>query len=491
MNPVSLLARFGRFLRRVVTLRRVAFTAAALATVVAGFYIVENWRGERAWANAQARLRAAGEPLTLEEFLPTPPPDDQNFLMNPVFVRRFGFGKTEPSTPEPWEWEPGSNSPGSQESGSFPYEALGSVDGSTQPDLPALAASLPEPFAPDQPGTEREAAEAILRWTEQWQDDFAVLAVAVRERPTSNLPLRWTQDGLMEHWNAVESWIYGARLLHFRTLAQLAAGDRSGGLDSILIALRMAEASSADPIYFFNYVVSHATVWIIYQAIHDGLRRQIWSESDLQKLDQALARLDFQTDMRRALRGDRVYFNHMIDERTAVVRALLGPATPHNTFLANWCPRGWLRQNQAKAVDWQLEQQARLNQPFFERSKLVPFEKRSWTVPSSWWLSTWLHGTYGLESAMDEVDCRIRIARVALALEVHRLRHGEYPATWEQIVPALPPQRTQDPYVGLPLRYEFVAGRPKIWSVGPNQRDDRGREDTDGFDDIVWAYPVR
>jgi hypothetical protein len=53
---------------------------------MAGAYLVENGRGERAWASAQARWRAAGEPVTIADWLPTPPTAERNFAMNPVFL---------------------------------------------------------------------------------------------------------------------------------------------------------------------------------------------------------------------------------------------------------------------------------------------------------------------------------------------------------------------------------------------------------------------
>src|SRR5947209_3455029 len=43
--------------------RRTLLTLAGVATLVAVFYTVENWRGKRAWENCKRELAAEGLPL--------------------------------------------------------------------------------------------------------------------------------------------------------------------------------------------------------------------------------------------------------------------------------------------------------------------------------------------------------------------------------------------------------------------------------------------
>src|SRR6186997_2838567 len=65
-------------------LRALAFSIATLATIVALFYVIENWRGRRAWEKYKAELTARGEKLELGAFLRPPVPPDQNFAETPV-----------------------------------------------------------------------------------------------------------------------------------------------------------------------------------------------------------------------------------------------------------------------------------------------------------------------------------------------------------------------------------------------------------------------
>ena len=81
--------RFGCWLFRSIfswrTLRRLLVGVAVLATLIALFYTVENWRGRHAWQLAKQELEAHGEHTDLAAFVPPMIPDDQNFAMAPLW----------------------------------------------------------------------------------------------------------------------------------------------------------------------------------------------------------------------------------------------------------------------------------------------------------------------------------------------------------------------------------------------------------------------
>jgi hypothetical protein len=86
---------------------------AAVATLVAIFYTVENWRGKRAWEKSKRELEAAGEVLDWAAYIPPPVPDDQNFFKAPQM--------------QEWFVKPPSKNPGVAESPKLPPAlALGS-----------------------------------------------------------------------------------------------------------------------------------------------------------------------------------------------------------------------------------------------------------------------------------------------------------------------------------------------------------------------------
>lgn len=64
--------------------------------------------------------------------------------------------------------------------------------------------------------------------------------------------------------------------------------------------------------------------------------------------------------------------------------------------------------------------------------------------------------------------------QVGIALELYRRRDGTYPATLEELTPALLPSVPVDPADGSTLRYRVVDGKPLVYSVGVDLDDDNG-----------------
>ena len=62
----------------------------------------------------------------------------------------------------------------------------------------------------------------------------------------------------------------------------------------------------------------------------------------------------------------------------------------------------------------------------------------------------------------------------AIALELHKRRHGEYPATLAELTPDLLPAVLPDRIDGRPMRYKIVEGKPLLYSIGVDRIDDGG-----------------
>ena len=71
---------------------------------------------------------------------------------------------------------------------------------------------------------------------------------------------------------------------------------------------------------------------------------------------------------------------------------------------------------------------------------------------------------------------RNRTARVAVALERHRLATGDLPEKLSDLVPAYLPAIPQDPFDGEPLRYKKLDTGFVVYSIGPDRQDDGGTE---------------
>ena len=80
---------------------------AVLATLVAVFYLEEDWRGKRAWENCKRELEAKGVVLDWDKFIPPPVPDDQNFYTASTnialkFVKARNEAESEAASRLPW-----------------------------------------------------------------------------------------------------------------------------------------------------------------------------------------------------------------------------------------------------------------------------------------------------------------------------------------------------------------------------------------------------
>lgn len=78
---------------------------------------------------------------------------------------------------------------------------------------------------------------------------------------------------------------------------------------------------------------------------------------------------------------------------------------------------------------------------------------------------------------IDEPWClvRLRIVAAVLAIERYRLKKGDWPKTLTDLVPEYLQDVPEDPFDGVPLRYQRLDGGFIVYSVGWDRIDDGGR----------------
>jgi len=73
-------------------------------------------------------------------------------------------------------------------------------------------------------------------------------------------------------------------------------------------------------------------------------------------------------------------------------------------------------------------------------------------------------------------EARSRLADLAVAAERHRLKHGRYPGKLDELASDPAALAISDPFDGQPLRMVQADGGVVLYSVGPDGKDDGGRE---------------
>ncbi len=90
----------------------------------------------------------------------------------------------------------------------------------------------------------------------------------------------------------------------------------------------------------------------------------------------------------------------------------------------------------------------------------------------------------------DAAIMKIDIARVAVALTLYNIEHGEYPATLEELQATLDWKLPQDFFAGAALTYQRRGDGFTLYSFGNDRDDDGGVEGTREDGDLVWECGV-
>lgn len=75
----------------------------------------------------------------------------------------------------------------------------------------------------------------------------------------------------------------------------------------------------------------------------------------------------------------------------------------------------------------------------------------------------------------DEAAQRRGVVTTAVALELHRRKYGSHPNSLAEIEPSILPAIPLDMFDGKPLRYTLHDGKPVLYSIGVDRKDDGGR----------------
>ncbi len=472
-----------RFLRRLFSwrgLRRGLIGLAALITLVALFYTIEDIRGKRAWSKCKSELEAKGVVFDWNAYIPPPVPDDQNFFKAPKMQEWFvGRGSTELSR-------------------RLNHPATGWV-GSGKNVI-----------------TNTATAEEYLRWSATLEPDFNRIREAL-QRPYARIEGDYTEPYAIPIPNFVTMRAV-AQTLSQRAHCYFLLDQPDKALRELTLVhglCRLLEARpTGKPMTLLAAMINVAVTGLYTDMIAEGMRREVWHEAQLTALEEQLAGVNLPPLVAEAFRDERAATAHTFEKTPPSVVAdqfirLSGgkPSLwrrlkePFYTFMT-FAPRGWVYQNMVRGSA--LEQQMidaiqpdrgivapdQINIVTDSISKLGGGGIRPYTFLVSRALPNYRRAIQVLarrQTAADE-------ARVACALERYRLAQGAYPETLDALAPRFIDKLPHDIIDGQPLKYRRTDdGKFLLYSIGWNQKDDDGvpapdnpaRED---FDSADWVW---
>ncbi len=436
---------------------------ALAAFVVGGIpWTYFNIKYSREVERELARLRDAGEPLTIEEMIPEPVPDDQNAarLYEPLFGVSF-----QPETRY-----------------TLDTEALGSIP-RDEFDRLAVGPDDSEEF-------DIELAREVLSRAEI----IEVLAKLeeASKRPHAVWGLHW-ERGLGMLLPHLSRYRQAAQLLAIRARLSAADGDTDDALRWVGASLRMSRQMTIEPA-LVSQLAAKAVQAIAAHAAEEALNTGMPSLEAARRVQQTAANVDMSAAFKRAMQGERAadlrMFDYFVDGGTEAMNNVLQYDVPVSTLAVYSSPLGApLRAlDKSRMLTYWWTMIPIFEQPFCQQDPNA-MERARDSGPLLAALTPLLFPNFsGLIIKRDLAIATLDELRIVLDLKMHKREHGSYPATLDELATKPP----EDPFSGEAYRYEHRGEGFILWSVGQDLEDDGGippkpRSDLDWDEaDIVW-----
>jgi hypothetical protein len=461
----------GSFLWRISqAVRRLVFVMAALLTLVALFYLVENWRGRRAWEKYKAELTSQGERLNQSDYALAPVPADQNFAETPVLQAIAHKSQMDTNV-----WAR--------------FQSIRGVQAYS-------------PFSDGQ--VDKENAADILAAFHEVEPELAELRAAAK-RPyaqfTKNHPNAFLADA-----PSLVALRKISQLLTVHSLAELASGHSDRALADIEVVHRVADSLSGQS----TLVMAMIRVAILGLPLHvfeEGLSTGAWSDQELVTLQKYFESVELLAGLDAAMRGgERNGGARLVEDlpRRQLADTLSTSDAKNLKAYAFklamvWCPRGWLFQN---AVNYSRMMQKSFEAYDVRAQRVFPAkcdevntflqEQLQVITPFKYLASVAVPNITKATLVTAQQQTCLREAALACALERYLRAHGEYPETLAALVPQFIAKLPSDLMTGEALKYQRVdTNLFSLYSVGWNLKDDGGRRTRDRTaGDWVWP-PAR
>ncbi len=517
--------RFFRWLFSWRSVRAALFVVLILATLIALFYVVENWRGRFAWKKYRAAAERQGAQFDYQVFIPPPAPDEQNFAMTPLLTPMFDY--VSGSHPIIWRDTNGWQRVASVSAyGGRGYDGLATIGDWTRGERTDLEAwqrfyrnepsetnttrgrisrktaspkIRPEDVFPTTPQRQSPAADVLLALT-KFNAEMSELELAA-QRPHSRFPIHYNEDyfTLLPHLAKLHAF---AIMFQLRASAQLAQTNGEMAFADLQTLFRFADAPKDEPC-IISQAVRHRLILRGVQILWEGMSVHRWTEAQLAEVQRRLTALDLLSEMARSLHAERglhiLGLEHGLQNRKKYrelwVNALPGiQQPPFFDFYLRFAPAGWFYQNEiifnrrldeildgigkskSGGIFAPISLPSRVQRKFYE----LPFDFPGDVLSNA-------------VSQLPRMHTQLKLAQVACALERFHIAHRAYPQTLTELIPQFIAKLPHDFMDGQPLRfrriedYQFV-----LYSVGLDRKDDGGATPAkDNAPDGDWVWVIR
>jgi len=472
-------------------LRHAATLILILISVYAWGCLYAYWSGTRHWAQVKAMLQSEGETIEFARLFPPRVDEATNFC---AIEALDGIAlEGDEQSPQGRKRKALVELGWTKKASTGPLIAGGRAWGHKS-DLAAWARFARDTGFIQMPPDSGNAARDLLLAIDRSQPLIKVLADAavshpnagftpsLRDRPLPSLLFNLT----IAYGNAAQN---AERALVLRALAANECGDGAAAVSSVLAMLRLCDALSWEPCAI-PLLVSLSAHELAEEAVWSILEKHAVTESELQAVQGALQKLQFDIRALAAVRGELA----MGIQCATYMQAGAGN---RSGSLRNY-PMPWGVLDENKAVIAHLEYEG-LIKPLKAGGYANLIHHVSAMEDELQSHCGLLHPTYiiahlavpafsGLGDKIFEMETVRRQGIIACSLERYYLQHHAYPASLLDLVPVFLAAVPADPMDDHSMRYRRTSdGRYMIWSVGFDQKDDNGKVNIEPKD----KFPAR
>ncbi|WP_257314143.1 hypothetical protein [Geothrix fuzhouensis] len=453
-------------------MRRTLYALGGLLALLVLFHVVENWRGNRAWAAWQKEQEAEGYRFDRTSYVPPAVPDDENFAAIPRIAA--AIQGTHPLLTLPANWP----------------DWKADWREARHMDLEAYAAAFPGGDVPKGLGSYQKVLDEVG------------MAAA---RPGCRLAIDYAHFPDDLQVPNLSGFRAAGRMLQFRALAALRDGRNEAAFQDVTTLLRMANHFEREPILLCQ-LLHMALANLALQPIWEGMDAHAWTDPQLAELQEMLAKTDFLASLDRSWRLEQAGMSALWLQVAGEApwawtpypnSSLDGSSRPGHVmaFLRHLAiPRGWILQNAVRGsrgiqeiVSDPLEIAAHRIDPRRQEAALMVHSK-SGSNPYTFLVSDLgpALAAQNIRAARFQMD--FAHAWIACELERYRRARHAFPEQLAEIGTHIP----SDVIGGNPLHYRRTQdGGYVLYSLGWNGTDEGGQighgKDAIREGDWVWA----
>ena len=460
-------------LRKIQTVIGVFVGFSALLVAVAWWVVsVEGWdptrravgavvqvlfssaRGARRQLQGEvAKIKGAGEPLTIEQIVPQEVPDPENAAV----LYEQAFAELNISDVD--------------KGGIF--DLVGSIRQPRRNEAPPVAAIAQ---------IVEKNASAIM------------LLEAASGRPKCRFPVEWqaSMGAIFPHYSKLKecTWLLAAKMM-----VHAQHGQMTQVVETARVTLALAEAISTEPI-LIGQLVRHSIIQITFQGLQAALSAQYVQTGACLRLFDDLREVEFIRSFVRSLWGERIagmqFFDLVRRDRPTAAAIIidepwaepwfrlfyghpLGPkmlAMDETVYLrvmsyyVHLAGRPW----RDYGYPWDVDREIRDQMPMYAMVAHLLLGRYRHTLLKR-----------------DRATVHIGLVQAALALKAYNNKMGQYPASLAELRKVIPWELPEDPFSGQDFVYKSEGDGFLVYSVGPNLKDDGGTVAKDWEEgDIIW-----